>query len=60
MFRDLEETSETLEEERVFLWKMTRSKKDEILTSLSKASEDLRKELSEQLNIMQNSTEESD
>lgn len=60
MFRDLEETSQTLEEERESLWKMTQSNKDEILTSLSKASEELRKELSDQLKILQNSAEESD
>lgn len=60
MFRDLEETSQTLEEEREFLWKMTQSNKDEILTSLSNPSEELRKELSDQLKILQNSAEDSD
>lgn len=60
MFRDLEETSQTLEEEREFLWNMTQSNKDEIITSLSKASEEQRKELSDQLKILQNSAEESD
>lgn len=60
MFRDLEETSQTLEEEREILWNMTQSNKDEIITSLSKASEELRKELSDQLKILQNSAEESD
>ncbi|CAH2091998.1 unnamed protein product [Euphydryas editha] len=59
IFNDLEETSETLEEERLFLWDNMVSKKRQTLTSLPETSEDLRKELLNQLNSLQNSEEES-
>ncbi|XP_050362973.1 uncharacterized protein LOC126781895 [Nymphalis io] len=57
---ELEETSNHLEEESLLLLNKTLSQKNEIWKSFSKASEDLRKELIEQLNNIKSNAEDSE
>ncbi|XP_046978454.1 uncharacterized protein LOC124544079 [Vanessa cardui] len=56
----LNETSDNLEDESLVLWNKTMAKKREILKSFSKASEDLRKELIDQLNNIKSNAEDSE
>ncbi|XP_026491569.2 uncharacterized protein Ocm [Vanessa tameamea] len=56
----LKETSNNLEEESLFLRNKTMAKKREILKSFSKATEDLRKELIDQLNNITSDAEDSE
>lgn len=58
ILNELEETSQTLDDESLFLWDKTIAKKEEIMESFAKTSEELRKELTDQLNNIKCDAEE--
>ncbi|CAH0721693.1 unnamed protein product, partial [Brenthis ino] len=58
ILNELEETSQTLVDESLFLWDKTIAKKEEIMESFAKTSEELRKELTDQLNNIKYNAEE--